>query len=99
MYFTLFFILFLVACLYILFWLYHFLLKGLRLWVRVIVFDANYNIMLQLYSDGQFFFMVVETRVPGKTTHLPQVTTKLYHMVLFRVHTTIDGIRSDIVSG
>ena len=46
------------------------------------VFNATYNIIFQLYRDGQFFFMVEETGVPGKITHLPQVTKKLYHIVL-----------------
>jgi hypothetical protein len=49
--------------------------------------------------DGQFFFMVEETGVPGKTTHLPQVTKKLYHIVLYWVHLAIGGIRPHNVSG
>ena len=34
------------------------------------VFNATYNIIFQLYRDGQFFFMVEETGVPGKN-HTP----------------------------
>ena len=67
-------------------------------WFRFMVFNATFNNISVI--SWWSLLLVEETRVPeDKTIDLPQVTDKLYHIMLSRVHLAINGVQTYNFSG
>jgi hypothetical protein len=66
--------------------------------IRVMVSNATFNNISVMFRGGQIYLWI-KSEYTKKTTDLPQVSDKLYHIKLYRVHLAMNGIRTHNFNG